>query len=203
MLIFLLKSFSIFFTIYMGLVATNLAILWLDNQVKLSNQQVGYQSFESLVKRAFLNTHIQLAKLKFWSRKGAEKLIEHQNKQLQLERYNIALNGIVNELTYNFESSTNLKLTNKVWFNGWYLYIPITKEISLNLLSEVESYLLGVASKYTQEFSPDSLTCQNLQNIGWCLVLQLNYDQTAKFNRLARQQEIANPNDFDEEDEVF
>ncbi|HHT7814832.1 TPA: hypothetical protein ACT2IF_002227 [Streptococcus suis] len=203
MFLLILKLMFGSLSLYSLLVSANFLILWLDNKVSLANGNMGYTSAETLLRLAFAKSHNQLKRLSSWSKKGAEKLIEHQNKQLQLERYNIALNGIVNELAYNFESSTNLKLTNKVWFNGWYLYIPITKEISLNLLSEVESYLLGVASKYTQEFSPDSLTCQNLQNIGWCLVLQLNYDQTAKFNLLARQQEIANPNDFDEEDEVF
>lgn len=203
MLVFLLKAFGFFFTAYMSFIFTNFLILWLDNQVKLANRQVAYQSIEPLVRRAFSKAHTQFAKLKFWSGKVAEKLIEYQNKRFLYERYNIALNGIINELAYNFESSTNLKLTNKIWVNGWYLYIPITKKISLDLLLGIESYLLGVVSKYTQEFSPDSLTCQNLQNIGWCLVLQLNYEQTAKFNRLARQQEVPQPDDFDEEDEVF
>lgn len=203
MLLFIVKILSTLFYLYTLLVSTNFAILWIDNKVNLANGQSGYNSTESILRLAFAKSHSQLKKISFWSKKGVNKYIEYRHDQLKIERYNTTLNAIVNELIYRFENDTNLKLTNQIWYNGWYLYIPITKQTRGNELSDVESYLQGVVSKYSLDFAVDSVTCQNLPNIGWCIVVQLNYSKLAKFNRLARQQEVSKPDDFHDEDEVF
>lgn len=203
MFLLILKLIFLSLSLYSLLIGTNFVILWLDNKVSLANGKAGYTSAEPILRLAFAKSHNKLKKISFWSKKGVNKYIEHQHNKLKTERYNTALNGVANELTYNLENDTNLKLTNKTWYNGWYLYIPITKEISLNTLLEIESYLGGVILKYTQEFDVDSVTCQRLPNIGWCIVVQLNSSETAKFNRLARRQEVSPPDDFDEDDEVF
>ena len=203
MFLLILKLMFGSLSLYSLLVSANFLILWLDNKVSLANGNMGYTSAEPLLRLAFAKSHNQLKRLSSLSKKGVDKLIEQQNMRVQLQRYNTALNGIVNELTYNFEGNTNLKLTNSISYNGWYLYIPITKQIIGGELSNVESHLIGVVSKYTSEFTVDAVSCQNLQKIGWCLVVQLNYDEQAKFNRLARQQEVSKPDDFDDKDEVF
>ena len=80
--------------------------------------------------------------------------------------------------------------------------------LSLNKLEEMNypmwNHIFKVlCQKYSLDFAVDSVTCQNLPNIGWCIVVQLNYSKLAKFNRLARQQEVSKPDDFHDEDEVF
>ncbi|MDQ8693607.1 hypothetical protein RG608_10855 [Streptococcus sp. IsoGale022] len=203
MFLFIVKILTTLFFLYTLLVSTNFAILWIDNKVNIANGQSGYNSTEAILRLAFAKSHNQLKNISFWSKKGINKYIEYQHNQLQIKHYNTALNAIVNELIYRFENDTNFKLTNQIWYNGWYLYIPITKQTRGNELSDVESYLQGVVSKYSLDFAVDSVTCQNLQNIGWCFVVQLNYSELAKFNRIARQQEVSKPDDFHDEDEVF
>lgn len=203
MILVILRLLMASLLIYFTVVASNFAILWIDNKINLSNGKVGYHTNEPILRLAFTESQKQFRKLNRLSKKGISLLVERQNANLKRERHGAALNSILNELIYNFTDHNNLKLTSNIWYNGWYIYCPVSKQISGKQLSDVERYLAGVVAKYTQEFAIDTVTCQNLNGIGWCIIAQLNHAERAKFNQLARQQEVSQPRDFDEDDEVF
>ena len=193
----MLYLLSTFFMSYLMLISWNIISHWLDS---LTNKK---QKIEDIIYLALQSSNEQVKTIYRFFKKSANKLVELQNKKLQNERFQQAANGVLNELAYNFEQETSLRITNHPWISNNYICIPTTKNANKEKLISLESYLLGVVSKYTIEFSIDSITCQNLNGHGWTILIQLNLSEIANFNRLARKQEIDRSDNFNEDDELF
>lgn len=205
MVLFVLKAlFSVAF-LYCGILCVNVLALFLDNQVKISSGQVGYKNYETLVIKAFAKTHKQIKQLGNFAKKGSEYLVAYHAKKLSQQQLGTEVNGIVSEINHNFQQVfERIKMTNYAWFDGNYLYIPISREVEGQVLREVESYLLGVGHKYmTSTWGIDTVECRNINRIGWCILAQFTEGNIARFNRLARSQEVARPNEFQDDDGIF
>lgn len=205
MFLFILKSLFSVAILYSGSLCINVLALFLDNQVKISSGQVGYKNYETLVIKATANTHNQIKQLGNYIKKGTGHIVAYQTKKHSQQQLGIEVNGIVAEINHNFQQVfERIKMTNYAGFDGKYLYIPIAKEVEGQKLREIESYLLGVGRKYmTSTWGIDTVECRNINGIGWCVIAQFTDDNIARFNRLARSQEVVRPNDFHDDDGLF
>ena len=76
------------------------------------------------------------------------------------------------------------------------MWVYLVNNLDDNDKFSLENYFIGVISKYTSEFALDVLTVEQVAGAGWIAKFDVKTIEEATYNRMARQTEIKQEEDF-------
>lgn len=135
----------------------------------------------------FITTLIQNVTL-WWFNKKADE-------QLQVRKGTV-LQNVVNHLNQNLSHDLQLKTINPATTGGVDVWVYLVNNLDDNDKFSLENYFIGVISKYTSEFALDVLTVEQVAGAGWIAKFDVKTIEEATYNRMARQTEIKQEEDF-------
>ena len=117
------------------------------------------------------------------------------DEQLQARKATI-LQNVVNHLNQNLSQDLQLKTINPATTGGVDIWVYLANNLDDNDKFSLENYFIGVISKYTSEFALDVLTVEQVAGAGWIAKFDVKTIEEATYNRMARQTEIKQEEDF-------
>ena len=117
------------------------------------------------------------------------------DEQLQARKATI-LQNVVNHLNQNLSQDLQLKTINPATTGGVDVWVYLVNNLDDNDKFSLENYFIGVISKYTSEFALDVLTVEQVAGAGWIAKFDVKTIEEATYNRMARQTEIKQEEDF-------
>ena len=117
------------------------------------------------------------------------------DEQLQARKATI-LQNVVNHLNQNLSQDLQLKTINPATTGGVDVWVYLVNNLDDNDKFSLENYFIGVISKYTSEFALDVLTVEQVAGAGWIAKFDVKTIEEATYNRMARQTEIIQEEDF-------
>ena len=142
----------------------------------LSGVQI--QTIISLIKKLF----------NWWSK-------EKETEQLQT-RKSIVLKNVVNHLNQTLFQDLGIKTVSPATTGGVDVWVYLTNNLNETEKSSLEDYFMGVLSKYTDEFALDTLVVELNVGAGWVAKFDVKTIEEATHNRMARQTEMIQEEDF-------
>ena len=190
--------FKLFFYLILTLLiwqGLNVTYIYLKRQfLLLSNEVVDNNG--SIWEQCLLLSGNQVGILKnliqeliFWQ---LNKTIE---KQLQARKSTV-LQNVVNHLNQNLSHDLQLKTINPATTRGIDVWIYLANNLDTNSQKELEDYFMGVLAKYTNEFALDYMHIEMNVGAGWVAKFDVKTIEEATHNRMARQTEIIQEEDF-------
>lgn len=135
----------------------------------------------------FITTLIQNVTL-WWFNKKADE-------QLQVRKGTV-LQNVVNHLNQNLSHDLQLKTINHATTRGIDVWIYLANNLDTNSQKELEEYFMGVLAKYTNEFALDYMHIEMNVGAGWVAKFDVKTIEEATYNRMARQTELIQEEDF-------
>ena len=117
------------------------------------------------------------------------------DEQLQARKATV-LQNVVNHLNLNLFHDLQLKTINPATTGGVDVWVYLVNNLDDNDKFSLENYFIGVISKYTSEFALDVLTVEQVAGAGWIAKFDVKTIEEATYNRMARQSEIKQEEDF-------
>ena len=117
------------------------------------------------------------------------------DKQLQARKATV-LQNVVNHLNQNLFHDLQLKTINPATTGGVDVWVYLVNNLDDNDKFSLENYFIGVISTYTSEFALDVLTVEQVAGAGWIAKFDVKTIEEATYNRMARQTEIKQEEDF-------
>ena len=117
------------------------------------------------------------------------------DEQLQARKATI-LQNVVNHLNQNLSHDLQLKTINPATTGGVDVWVYLTNNLNETEKNFLEDYFMGVLSKYTDEFGLDILVVELNAGAGWVAKFDVKTIEEATHNRMARQTEIIQEEDF-------
>ena len=124
----------------------------------------------------------------WWFKKKADE-------QLQVRKGTV-LQNVVNHLNQNLSHDLQLKTINPATTGGIDIWVYLANNLNDDEQLSLENYFTGVLSKYTREFALDVLTVELVSGAGWVAKFDVKTIEEATHNRMARQTEIIQEEDF-------
>ncbi len=147
-----------------------------NESLLLSGVQI--QTIISLIKKLF----------NWWSK-------EKETEQLQT-RKSIVLKNVVNHLNQTLFQDLGIKTVSPATTGGVDVWVYLTNNLNETEKSSLEDYFMGVLSKYTDEFALDTLVVELNVGAGWVAKFDVKTIEEATHNRMVRQTEIIQEEDF-------
>jgi hypothetical protein len=123
----------------------------------------------------------------------AQIYFEEKNTQ---NRKMIVLQNVVYHLNQNLNRELEIKTVSPSTSNGVGVWIYLVNNLNDDEKFSLENYFIGVISKYTSEFALDVLTVKQVIGAGWVAIFDVKTIEEATYNRMARQTEINQEEDF-------
>ena len=117
------------------------------------------------------------------------------DEQLQARKATI-LQNVVNHLNQNLSQDLQLKTINPATTGGVDVWVYLANNLDTNSQKELEEYFMGVLAKYTNEFALDYMHIEMNVGAGWVAKFDVKTIEEATYNRMARQTEIIQEEDF-------
>ena len=117
------------------------------------------------------------------------------DEQLQARKATI-LQNVVNHLNQNLSQDLQLKTINPATTGGVDVWVYLANNLDTNSQKELEEYFMGVLAKYTNEFALDDMHIEMNVGAGWVAKFDVKTIEEATYNRMARQTEIIQEEDF-------
>jgi len=117
------------------------------------------------------------------------------DEQLQARKATI-LQNVVNHLNQNLAHDLQLKTINPATTRGVDVWVYLAHNLDTNSQKELEDYFMGVLAKYTNEFALDYMHLEMHAGAGWVAKFDVKTIEEATHNRMARQTEIIQEEDF-------
>ena len=117
------------------------------------------------------------------------------DKQLQALKDTV-LQTVVNHLNQNLSQDLQLKTINPATTGGVDVWVYLAHNLDTNSQKELEEYFMGVLAKYTNEFALDYMHIEMNIGAGWIAKFDVKTIEEATYNRMARQTEIIQEEDF-------
>lgn len=117
------------------------------------------------------------------------------DEQLQARKATI-LQNVVNHLNQNLSQDLQLKTINPATTGGVDVWVYLANNLDTNSQKELEEYFMGVLAKYTNEFALDYMHIEMNVGAGWVAKFDVKTIEEATYNRMARQTEIKQEEDF-------
>ena len=117
------------------------------------------------------------------------------DEQLQARKTTI-LQNVVNHLNQNLSHDLQLKTINPATTGGVDIWVYLANNLDINSQEELEDYFMGVLAKYTNEFALDYMHIEMNAGAGWIAKFDVKTIEEATYNRMARQTEIKQEEDF-------
>lgn len=108
----------------------------------------------------------------------------------------IVLQNVVYHLNQNLNRDLEIKTVSPSTSNGVGIWIYLVNNLNDDEKFSLENYFIGVISKYTSEFALDVLTVEQVIGAGWVAIFDVKTIEEATYNRMARQTEINQEEDF-------
>ena len=99
-------------------------------------------------------------------------------------------------LNQNLNRDLEIKTVSPSTSNGVGIWIYLVNNLNDDEKFSLENYFIGVISKYTSEFALDVLTIEQVIGAGWVAIFDVKTIEEATYNRMARQTEINQEEDF-------
>lgn len=169
-------------------------LLWVKRKADFLNDKVvktnnlGVTSLLSLLYQIEMILHLT----KFTFNKAN---IYFENKNTQ-ERKMRVLQNVVHHLNQNLKRDLDIKTVSPSTSNGIDIWIYLTNNLKDSERNSLEDYFSGVLSKYTNEFGLDVLVVEQNLGAGWVAKFDVKTIEEATYNRMARQTEIKQEEDF-------
>ena len=117
------------------------------------------------------------------------------DEQVQARKATI-LQNVVNHLNQNLSQDLQLKTINPATTGGVDVWVYLANNLDTNSQKELEEYFMGVLAKYTNEFALDYMHIEMNVGAGWVAKFDVKTIEEATYNRMARQTEIIQEEDF-------
>lgn len=118
-----------------------------------------------------------------------------ENQNLK-QRKSEALINVVNHLNQTLVQDLGLKITYPATTDGNDVWIYLATNLNESEKTSLEDYFIGVLSKYTTEFALDILIIEQNAGAGWVAKFDVKTIEEATYNRMARQSNVENEEDF-------
>jgi len=162
--------------------------LILSDEVVKKNENLWEQCLLLTGKQVkFITTLIQNVTL-WWFNKKADE-------QLQVRKGTV-LQNVVNHLNQNLSHDLQLETINPATTRGIDVWLYLANNLDTNSQKELEDYFMGVLAKYTNEFALDYMHIEMNVGAGWVAKFDVKTIEEATHNRMARQTEIIQEEDF-------
>ena len=123
-------------------------------------------------------------------------LLKKKADEQLLARKATILQNIVNHLNQNLSQDLQLKTINPATTGGVDVWVYLANNLDTNSQKELEEYFMGVLAKYTNEFALDYMHIEMNVGAGWVAKFDVKTIEEATHNRMARQTEIIQEEDF-------
>ena len=192
MLIKIFFSLIIALFVWQGL---NILYIFLKRQFLIVSDEVVKRN-EKLWEQSLLLTGKQVKIITTLIRNVTIWLLKKKaDEQLQARKATI-LQNVVNHLNQNLFHDLQLKTINPATTGGVDVWVYLVNNLDDNDKFSLENYFIGVISKYTSEFALDVLTVEQVAGAGWIAKFDVKTIEEATYNRMARQTEIKQEEDF-------
>lgn len=125
-----------------------------------------------------------------------KKLLEYASNEKLQERKTGVLTNVVNHLNKNLEEELGVKITQPATTGGIDVWVYLANKLDLETENKLENYFSGVLSKYTTEFGLDIMIIEQNSGAGWVAKFDVKENYKATYNRMARQSNVENEEDF-------
>jgi hypothetical protein len=162
--------------------------LIVSDEVVKRNENLWEQSLLLTAKQVKILTTLIRNIILWWLKKKADE-------QLQ-DRKATILQNVVNHLNQNLSQDLQLKTVNPATTGGVDIWVYLANNLDINSQKELEDYFMGVLAKYTNEFALDYMHLEMHAGAGWVAKFDVKTIEEATHNRMARQTEIIQEEDF-------
>ena len=191
MLIKIFFSLIIALLVWQGL---NILHIFLKRQFLIVSDEVVKRN-EKLWEQCLLLTGKQVKIISTLIRNVTLWWFKKADEQLQVRKGTV-LQNVVNHLNQNLSHDLQLKTINPATTRGIDVWIYLANNLDTNSQKELEDYFMGVLAKYTNEFALDYMHIEMNVGAGWVAKFDVKTIEEATHNRMARQTEIIQEEDF-------